>query len=231
MHSSRSPPFSTSHHQRRASRQDIQGLMTFLHLVPLDNIPRLHLYSQETSGFWLRGCQNYDGERIETAWALQAAVRVAEPSLVKSEAFDSLRLQKKGDASYQASALESSRRFRERNAKELAHRQTSRRGALHIAKHGWESWAEANELRTARANRRAALEDEEAQARAIAEEEAEDDAEAERAEAAGAPNFSAMTDEERIDWMLEHDPTAEPGYIPKPGELPYFQRGKQRWAP
>ncbi|KAJ6487275.1 hypothetical protein C8R47DRAFT_1072324 [Mycena vitilis] len=31
------------------------------------------------------------------------------------------------------------------------------------------------------------------------------------------------------DWLDNCDPTTAPDYVPKPGEQPYFQRGKRRW--
>jgi len=36
--------------------------------------------------------------------------------------------------------------------------------------------------------------------------------------------------EDQLNYFLDYlDPTTAPGYVPKPGQQPFFQRGKQRW--
>ncbi|KAJ7262688.1 hypothetical protein B0H12DRAFT_1069146 [Mycena haematopus] len=148
-------------------------------------------------------------------------------------------------AEYKERAREACARYRERHRGHLASRQVDRRAMYvlyaffavrdpncdraFIQKHGYDAWLK----------RRPSHEDDETL-------EPEPEPEPEQAgepepEQAGEPTPDLSNPDVAIEadprdpdaelnyWLDHLDPTTAPDYVPKPGERPYFRRGKRRW--
>ncbi|KAJ7633767.1 hypothetical protein DFH06DRAFT_1139691 [Mycena polygramma] len=120
---------------------------------------------------------------------------------------------------YRAQAWDNSARFRAENGPELRRKARQRRAKVSIAKIGYDAWLEGYE------QRHPPVPEVEADPEPVAEPDAEPEPE----------HIQRVRDrfldhQTRVnDWLDNCDPTTAPDYVPKPGEHPYFQRGKRRW--
>ncbi|KAJ7039009.1 hypothetical protein C8F04DRAFT_1255169 [Mycena alexandri] len=139
-------------------------------------------------------------------------------------------------ASYRAKAQEDAARYRARHAEDLALNQCSYRSRKSIAKIGFKAWHEGYLKRHP----------------IVPREEEEDLPEwpsiripsTAPCQGIQIPNATRMTTPatsrrgrptlrptRTCSTFLDYeDPTTAPDYVPKPGEQPFFQRGKRRWA-
>ncbi|KAJ7025852.1 hypothetical protein C8F04DRAFT_1268836 [Mycena alexandri] len=135
-----------------------------------------------------------------------------------------LKQSEEGWAAYSAKAREQSARYRKQNAEALALGQRARRAKATIAKHGFAAWHDGYMKRHPREPQ---VEQEELPE--WPESDPEADPEDEPKGIPPPPPESASYDE-RMNYFLDYqDPTTNPDYVPKPGQEPYFRRGKRRW--
>ncbi|KAJ7038839.1 hypothetical protein C8F04DRAFT_1179504 [Mycena alexandri] len=130
-------------------------------------------------------------------------------------------------AAYTARARQDNARYRESNREKLAENERVRRGRRCIDKRGFEAWHKAY-LKRHPPPPPAPQEDlPEWPESSDSEHERETDPDA--SDIPPPPPESASYNEQ-LNYFLDHlDPTTKPGYVPKPGQEPYFRRGKQRW--
>ncbi|KAJ6517938.1 hypothetical protein C8R47DRAFT_1205035 [Mycena vitilis] len=132
-----------------------------------------------------------------------------------------MRQSHEAQADYQAKAREHSAHFRAEHGPELRLKARQRRAKASIAKIGYDAWFEKYR------ERNPIHPDTGAEPEAEPEAEAHHDPEPERIQRV---RDRFIDHQEKINhWLDNCDPTTAPDYIPKPGERPYFQRGKRRW--
>ncbi|KAJ7750613.1 hypothetical protein B0H16DRAFT_1724542 [Mycena metata] len=148
-----------------------------------------------------------------------------------------LKMNDEAWAAYRAKAREDGARFRGRHAPDLALNQVTYRSSKSIAKIGHEAWWKGY-LR--RHPRPPPVQEED-----LPEWPSDSDSERDSLPAPSDSEGDAQDDtpklpprppesapyEEGLNYFLDYeDPSTAPDYVPKPGQQPYFQRGKRRWA-
>ncbi|KAJ7025059.1 hypothetical protein C8F04DRAFT_1269666 [Mycena alexandri] len=142
-----------------------------------------------------------------------------------------LRKSEEAWSSYSAKAREDSARYRALHAEELAANQASYRAKLSIAKRGFSAWHDGYLKRHPRQPR---PEDEDLPEWPSSESDSPDGPNDDGAPAIPPrippPPPDSAPYEEQMNYFLDYlDPTTAPGYVPKPGQEPFFRRGKMRW--
>ncbi|KAJ7018736.1 hypothetical protein C8F04DRAFT_1277259 [Mycena alexandri] len=129
-------------------------------------------------------------------------------------------------AAYTAKAREDAARYRSANAEALALGQAARRAKRSIEKRGFAAWHDSY-LKRHPARPPVPEEDLPEWPESTSESETETDAPA----TIPPPPPESANYEDHLNYFLDYlDPTTAPDYVPKPGQQPFFQRGKQRWA-
>ncbi|KAJ7045339.1 hypothetical protein C8F04DRAFT_1248758 [Mycena alexandri] len=140
-------------------------------------------------------------------------------------------------ASYRAKAQEDAARYRAQHAEDLALNQCSYRSRKSIAKIGFKAWHEGYLKRHPIVPREEEEDLPEWPSDSDSEHgplpgdsNSERDAHDDTRDVPPRPPDSAPY-EDLLNYFLDYeDPTTAPDYVPKPGEQPFFQRGKRRWA-
>ncbi|KAJ7018307.1 hypothetical protein C8F04DRAFT_1277834 [Mycena alexandri] len=162
-------------------------------------------------------------ERNKAALQKKARERMARrrAELKKSdEAWEAYTVKARADAA----------RYRAQNAKQLADNQRIYRGRLSIAKRGFSAWHD-NYLKRHPPPPQPAQDEElpewpSSDSERAATPSLDDDG----ASVIPPPPPDSAPYEDQLNYFLDYlDPTTAPGYVPKPGQKPFFQRGKQRW--
>ncbi|KAJ7041707.1 hypothetical protein C8F04DRAFT_1176800 [Mycena alexandri] len=124
---------------------------------------------------------------------------------------------------YTAKAREDAARYRSANAEALALDQAARRAKRSIEKFGFPAWHDGYLKRHPKPP---PVLEEDLPEWPESSSESETDAPA----AIPPPPPESASYDEHLNYFLDYlDPTAAPDYVPKPGQQPFFQRGKQRW--
>ncbi|KAJ7765191.1 hypothetical protein B0H16DRAFT_1454371 [Mycena metata] len=131
-------------------------------------------------------------------------------------------------AAYTAKAREDSARYRSLNAETLALNQAAYRAKRSIAKHGFNAWHENYLKRHLRPPQPA---DEEELPEWPSDSDSDDALPIDTsAPAIPPPPPDSAPYDDHCNYFLDYlDPTTAPDYVPKPGQQPFFQRGKKRW--
>ncbi|KAJ7015978.1 hypothetical protein C8F04DRAFT_1283409 [Mycena alexandri] len=132
-----------------------------------------------------------------------------------------LKQSKDGWAAYAAKAREDAARYRALNAEALAMNQAARRAKRSIAKQGFAAWHDSYMKR----HPCPPQPEEDLPEWPSSSDESDTDR-----DAIPPPPPESASYEEHLNYFLDYkDPTTVPGYVPKPGQQPFFQRGKERW--
>ncbi|KAJ7763863.1 hypothetical protein B0H16DRAFT_1718501 [Mycena metata] len=134
------------------------------------------------------------------------------------------RLKQSGDAwaAYTEKAREESARYRQKHAEDLALNQCARRAKATIAKRGFAAWHEGYLKRHPPAPQ--------VQGEDLPEWPSDSEQGNDAEPVIPPPPPDSASYEERLNFFLDYqDPTTAPDYVPKPGQEPFFQRGKRRW--
>ncbi|KAJ7019274.1 hypothetical protein C8F04DRAFT_1276466 [Mycena alexandri] len=117
----------------------------------------------------------------------------------------------------------------------LAQNEQARRAKAHIQKHGLTAWFDSYEKRHPRPPPPAPEQELPEWPGSESDSDAEEDAPTDivaspSGVAIPPPPPDSASYEEQMNYFLDYrDPTTAPDYVPKPGQQPYFQRGKRRW--
>ncbi|KAJ7770676.1 hypothetical protein B0H16DRAFT_1715333 [Mycena metata] len=131
-------------------------------------------------------------------------------------------------AAYTAKAREDSARYRSIHAETLAQNQAAYRAKRHIAKKGFGAWHDDYLKRHPRPPQPSEEEE-------LPEWPSDSETDGALPDDTGAPAIPPPPPEsapydDQLNYFLDYlDPTIAPDYVPKPGQSPYFQRGKRRW--
>ncbi|KAJ7020588.1 hypothetical protein C8F04DRAFT_1196497 [Mycena alexandri] len=132
-------------------------------------------------------------------------------------------------SAYTAKARENAARYRAQHAEELAESQRVYRGRRSIAKHGLAAW-HRHYLKRHPPPPQPAEEEELPEWPESSDSEPEPSLDAGGSPTIPPPPPESAPYEDHLNYFLDHlDPTTASDYVPKPGQQPFFQRGKTHW--